>query len=125
MSNLQVILIVLAVVSVLVALFFTYYKRIHMVDNFFVQHAVRGNSKFTHVTVLPYYTKGYYLQYHCGRDIYIVRDVTIDSIYGAAIQSIEDDVCWTLQLPKKSVVSEIVPPNVVVIKLKDKPKDES
>lgn len=88
------------------------------VDNFFVKHAVKNNPKFTHASIAPYYTTGYYLQYHCGRIVYVVKDTHMKSLHGAAIQNHVQDVCDAVGLERGSMMSEIKLPNTVIIKCK-------
>lgn len=88
------------------------------VDNFFAKNAVKKNPNFTHASIQPYYTTGYYLQYHCGRTVYVVKDIDIKSLYGAAIQNYVEDVCFAVGLERGSMMSEIKKPDTIIIKCK-------
>lgn len=110
----------ITVIAILVVgfVYCTYSTKYISIDNFFVKHVVKNNPKFTHASIQPYYTTGYFLQYHCGRTVYVVKDIDIKSIYGAAIQHYVEDVCYAVGLERGSMISVVKPPNTIIIKCK-------
>ena len=120
MSGIQIWALTAVVILVVGFVYCMYRYRTNYinVDNFFVKNAVKNNPAFTHASIQPYSTTGYYLQYHCGRTVYIVKDIHIKDLYGAAVQHYVEDVCYAVGLERGSMMSEIKLPNTVIIKCK-------
>lgn len=118
MLEIQIWALTAVVILVIGFVYYMYRTNYIKVDNFFVKNAVKNNPAFTHASIQPFKTTGYYLQYHCGRTVYIVKDIDIKDLYGVAVQHYVEDVCYAVGLERGSMMSEIKLPNTVIIKCK-------
>lgn len=117
MIGLQIYFLV-GIIIVLLLLYWKFHKREYMVDSYFIKKLMHHNEKFEYVTIKSYYSSGYYLSYHCGKNIFQVKDIKIDTLYGAKIDSLMDDVRFNLGIEKGNLYHTLLSSNSIVIKLK-------
>lgn len=111
------ILLVIASSLIVFALIKFRYK---VSEKFFIRKIVKDNKNVKFVKMKRTSNGLYYISFHCRYYVYIVDDMTQTHIYGAKMQSIDDDLCFMLGLDRGSLYSTTKNVDTVIFKIKEK-----
>lgn len=103
------VVVLVAVFIIWLIWYFPNRTKTYIVEDYFFREIIEGREDFKYARINPYYSGGYFVSCVFGNDKFILRQRDFQTIYGAKVEKVMDDLCWDFRIPKGSLYSKVSP----------------